>query len=740
MKSVKYFLWSFVLIIPFYAKPNTLNVPADYSTIQEAIDAAQNGDTVLVANGSYSGNGNDFISIGDKEIVVKSQNGPENCIIEGGGTGYLGFSDSQSNNNAVIEGFTIRNFIGHGFDYFAGTCPCIKNNVVENNSIGIYFNGGAPIIEHNIIRNNRGAGIHCSRSEAKIISNTINGNSGDTGAGIDVSNSRATIVNNLIFNNSAKDYGGGIYAYKDSSVYLNNTVANNKSKMGAGFFIKQSEVSLFNNIIVNSELFIFEDGERLDEWRKGSTSARYSYNNGLLSGVELYEGFVNFGKPDYFTINVYGLNDTSIFVDTYERISFTIFCSISGGFTTNDYRMSSFIYNETDTLKIESVFQGNYNSTYALNITRHGIDALPSAIVTSESSNLPIHYCCFNNNPGNYTSISADTINIEIIDFNGNISVNPLFDNETFELLTGSPCIDAGTPDLNGLDPGETDFDSNPRVYDGNGDGIAVIDIGAYEAQELTIETEEYVSVCQGETYEGHTESGDFQRTLTASTGADSVVTTHLTVFPTYETGETAAICEGDEYMGYTEEGDYPQTYQTINECDSTVVIQLTVYPAFKPTFTSDGERLTADQEYQTYQWHNSDGIIEGATNREFVLEETGHYRLEATNENGCTCSSDEVYVIRTSVDNFKNKNFGYSLFPNPANGYICFRIDAAPPQKITIELSTLLGQIIKKRELYYPVAGDQTFFDVTEINDGIYQVVVVTNAKISTQKICIIR
>ena len=94
--------------------------PADFATIQAAIDDADDGDTVLVADGTYTGNGNRDIDFHGKGITVKSQNGPENCIIDCNGTesdGHRGvYFHSEEDCDSALIGFTISNGYPPGED------------------------------------------------------------------------------------------------------------------------------------------------------------------------------------------------------------------------------------------------------------------------------------------------------------------------------------------------------------------------------------------------------------------------------------------------------------------------------------------------------------------------------------------------------------------------------------------------------------------------------------------------
>jgi len=226
--------------------------PADFNNIQAAINAANGGDTILVADGTYRGNGNRDIDFKGKAITLRSENGPANCFIDCQGSAsepHLGFYfHSDEGPDSVLDGFTITN--GYHEDAGAILCtyipgggessPTITNCIITHNQ-GKY--AGAiecryrcePEISNCIISNNIGeyrGGINYWGESQPVVSNCIiRGNSGQGGGGITTGGAHCygTILNCLIVGNHSANLGGGIYwwSWGGSLTIINCTVADN---------------------------------------------------------------------------------------------------------------------------------------------------------------------------------------------------------------------------------------------------------------------------------------------------------------------------------------------------------------------------------------------------------------------------------------------------------------------------------------------------------------------------------
>ncbi len=232
------------------AAANIIHVPADQPTIQAGINAASNGDTVLVAPGTY----NEDINFSGKAITVKSSGGSAVTAINGTSNGPVVQFVSGEGSGAVLRGFTIQNgmAVSSSSSFFGGgilvksASPTIVNNVITGNQAasggnGIAVLGGSPHIINNRITKNV---------------QSPNFTLGTGGGGVLVTDtSSPTITGNTISYNSTTANGGGVvlYSVTGGAVLMNNTVSFNSGNDGGGLWIYNSQsVHVLQNIIVHN--------------------------------------------------------------------------------------------------------------------------------------------------------------------------------------------------------------------------------------------------------------------------------------------------------------------------------------------------------------------------------------------------------------------------------------------------------------------------------------------------------
>ncbi len=612
--------------------------------------------------------------------------------------------------------------------------PIIENNDITNNQTGIYINASSSIITNNKIKDNTNSGIYVVKSTPTIINNIITKNIGADGGGIILTTfSKASIINNIISENRAIN-GGGIYAMNDSSIIINNTIANNRAITGIGIYSSKSDQIIINNIIAFSKRLLLSDGVNIVS--KGG-SGLYRYSGGILVGYNESKRFVNMGNAGDVTVFVYGTEPITFFIDHLEKFNL----NINWGVRQSDY---------VSTVDIKFVSEGNeqpfksqlgaqYVGTGSVSIIKNGILAGGGVVALGVDPEKVSNCLFFENTDGNYFSSENAEEEIDISSSNDNLIADPQFyECGQYMLSINSPCIDKGVTDTTGLNLPEYDIYGTMRIMDGNGDGNAVIDIGACEFNESLLGTHEYISICQGESYEGWTESGDYQRTLTSTNGNDSIVTTHLTVNPTFETEEDVSICEGENYLEWSETGIYERIFTSVNGCDSVVRTNLAVHLSFKPEIIVHGDTINANSNFAAYQWCDAGGVIAGATNRELIISHSGEYYLEATSENGCTYASDAVFVTHVYSTPMETGKFSYSILPNPNSGIFDFTIETNPPERIAIELVNSMGQVIEKRIVRYPAVNHVERFHVAHLSAGFYHIVVISDTLRDNRKIVI--
>jgi len=278
-----------LFIIAGSATAKDLLVPNEYKTIQVAIDDANDSDTVIVADGTYTGKGNRDIDFKGKAITVMSEIGPEKCVIDCQGglrNKACGFVFCKGEDaNSVVDGFTIINGyrgsrnLASSFGY-CGAIRCFKSSptitnciIIANKSKGgpgggicCYVSSSPKIINCTIAANSadRGGGIYCDYHCCPTIINcNISGNVvHESGAGVYCSvASSPTITNCIISGNWSYENSSGLFCRNDSNPKITNcTICDNTGQeSGGGIVCWDSAPKITNSILwdnLPTEIFL----------------------------------------------------------------------------------------------------------------------------------------------------------------------------------------------------------------------------------------------------------------------------------------------------------------------------------------------------------------------------------------------------------------------------------------------------------------------------------------------------
>ena len=214
--------------------PTLINVPSLFSTIQEAINNASDGDTILVQPGTYT----------EGLVINKS------LLI---GSNYIIDPDTNYISSTIIEKApNIWNTVSIG-----GQSDCsIIGLTINNGVVGISIGGWGPsvLLKDLIITENTNMGVNLSRANV-IIENCLISNNGGSYGGIYHYQGTTTITKTRILDNATNNaYGGGGILAQQGTMIIDDVLikGNSSSNGGGGLYTLESDVSIKNSLIIEN--------------------------------------------------------------------------------------------------------------------------------------------------------------------------------------------------------------------------------------------------------------------------------------------------------------------------------------------------------------------------------------------------------------------------------------------------------------------------------------------------------
>ncbi len=421
------------------------------TNIQDAVNAANPGDQILVTNGVY-GSGTTPTSDGTtnrlavvKPLTILSVNGPTVTLIDGGKTNRCVYLT----NGVVLAGFNISNGsagTGGGL-YCASSNVVVSNCVIANNSANSGGGAYSGTLTNCTLSGNTcpltggsGGGAAGSILNGCTLSGNVTGKKATTGSTVGGGVINSTLNNCTLSGNSAYGAGasgGGAY----NSTLINCTLSNNYADQNGG--------AASGGALTNCNL----------------TSNSSGYGGGGVTGGTLYACSLSnnqsgFGGGAYYGTTLINCTLSGNFAsygggaDSCTFVNCLLTGNTAGGYGGGAYYGT--LINCTVTGNTAENFGGYGGGAYNATLQNTIVYYNNGGSGGSNDYACSLSYCC------TPTATGA-----------GNIATPPNFDG-SYHLLSGSPCINAGT---NAYVTTPLDLAGNLRIAGGT------VDMGAYEFQ-----------------------------------------------------------------------------------------------------------------------------------------------------------------------------------------------------------------------------------------------------------------
>jgi hypothetical protein len=506
---------------------------------------------------------------------------------------------------------------GGGMCNYYGS-PTVTNCTFSDNSAG--WGGGMfnwtdshPIVTDctfsgNTTTGNGGGLENDDNSNATLTNCAFTGNSaGYQGGGMNNWRSNPTVTNCSFIGNTANNSGGGINDAESSPTVTNcNFSANSAGTHGGGISNKDysSPTVMHCAFTDNSAIGSRSSGGGMTNSNYCSpivSGCTFSSNTGSWAGGGMHN---QYNSSPTITNCTFSANSTDIggggLSNVHNSSPTLTQCAFNGNSAGhNGGGMDN--YNGSNALVTNCIFSGNsadhnggglgnwQSICCVTNCTFAGNSASDDGGGVCTDSSCTVANCIFWSNSGGEILGPASVTYSNVqggFSGEGNIDADPLFGSGSLALTIGSPCIDTGD---NGVVTGDHDLAGNPRIVDGNGDGVAVVDMGAYEFQpdpaDAPTPTGEDVCV----------EPQD------PSTGETPVTITFATVEESGFTSLDAPATPSHEAPANFKFGT-PPTYYDISTT-ATYTGQITICVSYDPsTFSGSPKRLRLFH-YEDDQW-----------------------------------------------------------------------------------------------------------------------------------------
>jgi parallel beta-helix repeat protein len=229
----------------------------DYDTVQAAIDAANHGDVIKVAKGTYT---DLHVRAGITQVVYLSQT----LTIQGGYT-TADWTNPDPDTNLTILNAQERGRVFYisgditptiaGLHITGGNAARLGGHYGYDAGGGVFIDRASALIRDTLVYSNTayiGGGMFLYYSDATLSGNTVSGNTAsDSGKGLYLYYSPATVTGNTISGNGVANtgWGGGIGLSVSNATLVGNIISGNRGANGGGISVSNSLASLRNNVI-----------------------------------------------------------------------------------------------------------------------------------------------------------------------------------------------------------------------------------------------------------------------------------------------------------------------------------------------------------------------------------------------------------------------------------------------------------------------------------------------------------